>query len=92
MRSQALADAVKQVRQSQVAVASTISKNMKGYPFGSVTPFMSDSDGKVYLYISDIAQHARNLNEVSIVDFHSEGALIVIFVACFELLSTSQTI
>jgi hypothetical protein len=63
MRTQALADATLQIRKSHVAVVSTISKNMAGYPFGSVTPFMSDSDGKIYLYISDIAQHARNLHE-----------------------------
>lgn len=63
MRNQALANAKLQVRRSHVAVVSTISKNLQGYPFGSVTPYMSDSDGKLYLYISDIAQHARNLNE-----------------------------
>lgn len=61
MRNEALAEAKLQFRQTQVAVASTVSKNMKGYPFGSVVPYMSDSDGKAYMYISDIAQHSRNL-------------------------------
>lgn len=65
MRTQALAEAKLQVRKSHVAVVSTLSKNMAGYPFGSVTPYMSDSNGKIYLYISDIAQHSRNLNEDS---------------------------
>ena len=63
MRQEALANAKLQVSKSHVAVVSTISKNMAGYPFGSVTPYMLDSDGKVYMYISDIAQHARNLHE-----------------------------
>lgn len=61
MRSQALTEAKLLVRQSDVGVVSTISKNMQGYPFGSVTPFLSDSAGKVYFYISDIAQHAKNM-------------------------------
>ena len=63
MRSQALTDATLLVRQADVGVISTLSQNLKGYPFGSVSPFISDSQGKVYFFISDIAQHAKNLSK-----------------------------
>ncbi len=65
MRQEALTQAKLLVRQSSVGVVSTLSKNLAGYPFGSVTPFISDSDGSLYMYISDIAQHARNLQQDS---------------------------
>ncbi|WP_322406690.1 DUF2470 domain-containing protein [Idiomarina sp. PL1-037] len=44
------------------AVLSTISKKLQGYPFGSVSPFMLSAEGQVVFYVSDIAQHARNLS------------------------------
>lgn len=65
MRQQAVIDATSLVRQAEVGVISTISQNLRGYPFGSVSPFISCSEGKVYFYISDIAQHAKNLNKDS---------------------------
>ncbi|MBO1255365.1 DUF2470 domain-containing protein [Alteromonas sp. 5E99-2] len=61
MREQALREAKLLLRQSEVGVVSTLSKNLRGYPFGSVTPFLSDSAGHIYFYISDIAQHAANM-------------------------------
>ncbi len=77
MRADALTTARLLVRQSTVGVVSTLSKNLQGYPFGSVTPFISDSDGTLFMYISDIAQHARNLHQDSrmslLVFDHSEG-------------------
>ena len=62
MRSQALTEAKLLVNNTQSAVLSSISHNLRGYPFGSVTPFISCSEGKLYFYISDIAQHAKNLS------------------------------
>ncbi len=73
MRNQAVADAKRLVRALNSGVLSTISKNLQGYPFGSVTPFMSDSEGSLYIYISDIAQHAKNIREdarVSMTVYH----------------------
>lgn len=61
MRQQALSEAKLLLRDSDVGVISTLSKNLRGYPFGSVTPFISDSEGYIYFYISDIAQHASNM-------------------------------
>lgn len=44
------------------AVFSTISHKMNGHPFGSVSPVALTDQGDVLFYVSDIAQHARNLN------------------------------
>lgn len=73
MRNQAVKDAKQLVRTISSGVLSTISKNLQGYPFGSVTPYMSDSQGSLYIYISDIAQHAKNIREdarVSMTIYH----------------------
>lgn len=43
------------------AVLSTVSKKLQGMPFGSVSPIMLTDTGQVIFYVSDIAQHARNL-------------------------------
>ncbi|REL30065.1 HugZ family pyridoxamine 5'-phosphate oxidase [Thalassotalea euphylliae] len=61
MRKQALFEAKQLVRSTGVGVIATHSNNLKGYPFGSVSPYLCDSDGSLYFYISDIAQHAKNL-------------------------------
>ena len=61
MREQAVSEATLLLRETEVGVVSTLSKNLRGYPFGSVTPFISDSAGHIYFYISDIAQHAANM-------------------------------
>jgi putative heme iron utilization protein len=42
-------------------VLSTISLDVPGYPFGSVTPYCIDHLGQPVIYISHIAQHTRNL-------------------------------
>lgn len=62
MRAQALTEAKQRVRQAETGVISTLSHTLRGYPFGSVSPFISCSEGKLYFYISEIAQHAKNLN------------------------------
>ena len=60
MREQALNDARTLVYKTNAGVMSTISNNLRGYPFGSVTPYMCDEQGRVYFFISDIAQHTKN--------------------------------
>lgn len=50
-------------------VLSTISVDIAGYPFGSVTPYCIDRMGRPVIYISPIAQHTRNIladNRVSL--------------------------
>lgn len=62
MRQQALYEAKQLVFQKSSGVMSTLSHNLRGYPFGSVTPYMCDEQGRIYFFISDIAQHTKNLN------------------------------
>jgi putative heme iron utilization protein len=42
-------------------ILSTISLDVPGYPFGSVTPYCVDRDCQPVVYISGIAQHTRNI-------------------------------
>ncbi len=49
------------LRRSAVGVLSTHSKACEGYPFGSVSTYMSTHEGDVIFYVSDLAQHTKNL-------------------------------
>jgi putative heme iron utilization protein len=42
-------------------VLSTISVDVPGYPFGSVTPYCLDRMSRPVVYISPIAQHTKNI-------------------------------
>ena len=42
-------------------VLSTISLDVRGYPFGSVTPYCADRMCRPVIYISPIAQHTKNI-------------------------------
>ena len=53
-------------------VLSTLSIDMSGYPFGSITPFCLDGDGRPIILISTIAQHTCNIkadNKVSLISY-----------------------
>ncbi|MBO9491518.1 DUF2470 domain-containing protein [Endozoicomonas sp. G2_1] len=89
MRKQALYEAKQLLRSNGVGVISTHSNNLKGYPFGSVSPYLCDSDGSLYFYISDIAQHAKNLtinekmsitifNQADAGDQNTEGRITIV--------------
>lgn len=43
------------------AVLSTYSKEKEGFPFGSLIPYMLDSRGVITCWVSDLAQHTKNL-------------------------------
>lgn len=60
-RIEAARDARQLVQHNPTAVLSTLSYKLQGFPFGSVSPIMLSSDGDILFYVSDIAQHARNL-------------------------------
>ena len=47
--------------QQSFGVLSTISLDVPGYPFGSVTPYCADRQCRPVIYISRIAQHTRNV-------------------------------
>ena len=40
---------------------STISVSEEGYPFGSITPYDIDSQGRLIILIADISEHSKNL-------------------------------
>jgi putative heme iron utilization protein len=42
-------------------VLSTLSISQQGFPFGSVVPYDIDSQGRIIIYISLIAEHYKNL-------------------------------
>ena len=42
-------------------VLSTHSKSMPGYPFGSITPYVTSHAGDPLILISTLAQHTRNI-------------------------------
>lgn len=42
-------------------VLSTLSKKHPGWPFGSITPYALTDAGEPIIYISEIAEHTRNL-------------------------------
>ena len=47
--------------QNKLGVLSTISQSQNGFPFGSIVPYDIDPAGNVYIYISLIAEHYKNL-------------------------------
>jgi putative heme iron utilization protein len=54
-------DARKLFLKESFGVLSTISLDPAGYPFGSVTPYCADQQGRPIIYISTIAQHTKNI-------------------------------
>ncbi len=49
------------VRGQQQGVLSTLSQRLAGYPFGSVTPFILDQQGRPVILISTLAEHTKNI-------------------------------
>lgn len=47
--------------QQSFGVLATISLDVAGYPFGSVTPYCADEQCRPIIYISRIAQHTKNI-------------------------------
>ena len=41
-------------------VLSTHSSQLKGFPFGSIVPYMPSENGEVILFVSEAAQHSIN--------------------------------
>ncbi|PPD16969.1 MAG: pyridoxamine 5'-phosphate oxidase, partial [Methylotenera sp.] len=64
------------LRSTRHGILSTHSAKFDGYPFGSVTPFVLDSDCQPIILISSIAEHTKNIvvnPKVSLLIF-AEGA------------------
>lgn len=61
MKEEAVQEARALMLEAYQGVLSTLSKDMPGYPFGSVAPYCLDEGGRPLLLISEIAQHTKNL-------------------------------
>lgn len=61
MSQESRADARALLLSSWQGVLSTHSKDMPGYPFGSVAPYCLNASGEPVFLISEIAQHTKNL-------------------------------
>lgn len=76
-KQQAITNARLLLRRSEVGVLSTHSKACDGYPFGSVSTFMSTHEGDIIFYVSDLAQHTKNLQhnaKMCLTVFSADGA------------------
>lgn len=51
------------LRAHRYGVLSTLSKKFDGHPFGSIAPYLTDHDGSVLLFISEMAEHTKNLRD-----------------------------
>ena len=67
-------DSTKQARdlllENYQGILCTNSKDLSGYPFGSVAPYILSADCQPVILISTIAQHTKNIlfdNKVSLV-------------------------
>ncbi|MCB9831166.1 MAG: DUF2470 domain-containing protein [Planctomycetes bacterium] len=49
------------LRRLRTGVLATMSLELPGYPFGSITPFALTHEGRPLIQVSDIAQHTRNM-------------------------------
>jgi putative heme iron utilization protein len=47
----------------QVAVMSTLSQTLPGYPFGSIVPYDTDDQGRLIIFVANISEHFRNLSK-----------------------------
>ncbi len=66
------------LRNCELGVLSTHSKACDGFPFGSVSTFMSTHEGDIVFYISDLAQHTKNIQ-------HKAEMCFTVFPGCSSL-------
>lgn len=54
-------EARRMLRAHRYGALSTLSKKFDGYPFGSITPYLTDHDGSLLILISSLAEHTKNI-------------------------------
>jgi heme iron utilization protein len=65
------------LNQQSFGMLSTHSADIEGYPFGSVSSYILNYDGEPVIFISNLAQHTRNIkrdNKVSLTVFDQSAA------------------
>tara|TARA_Y100001970_G_scaffold631_1_gene723 strand:+ start:687 stop:1415 length:729 start_codon:yes stop_codon:yes gene_type:complete len=65
-------DAINLYRSTDTGILSTISKKHDNYPFGSFVTYVTAGSRTTYLYLSDLAEHTKNLK-------HQSKACLTIF-------------
>lgn len=58
-------EARRMLRAHRYGALSTLSKKFDGYPFGSITPYLTDHDGSLLILISTLAEHTKNIQHDS---------------------------
>jgi hypothetical protein len=53
------------IKQHCYGVLATQSVSHLGYPFGSIVPYVISADGFICIYISELAEHTKNISENS---------------------------
>jgi hypothetical protein len=56
------ATARRYLRHHTAGALSTLSRRLGGYPFGSVSPFVTDHDAQPVILVSRLAEHTKNLD------------------------------
>ena len=54
-------EARRMLRAHRYGALGTLSKKFDGYPFGSITPYLTDHDGSLLIFISALAEHTKNI-------------------------------
>lgn len=54
-------EARQMLRAHRYGALSTLSKKFEGFPFGSITPYLTDHDGSLLILISGLAEHTKNI-------------------------------
>jgi putative heme iron utilization protein len=54
-------EARRMLRAHRYGALCTLSKKIDGYPFGSITPYLTDHDGSLLILISTLAEHTKNI-------------------------------
>ncbi len=68
-KNKAIKEARTLLRSHEKAMLATHSFSKSGFPFGSVTTYMTDYQGNPIIYISHLAQHTKNIIENPMLSF-----------------------
>jgi putative heme iron utilization protein len=76
---QAALDSRRLLRAHRYGALCTLSRKFDGHPFGSITPYLTDHDGSLIIFISALAEHTKNIQHdprVSLIAHNQESPQI----------------
>lgn len=80
------------IKKHHVGILSTQSQRYQGFPFGSLVPYVIASNGNIALYLSQLAEHTKNIvadNKVALTISEAEDNDNPASVARLTLLATA---